>query len=159
MTEKLYYQNPYQKTFEAQVLSCEEKNGTFLIELDRTAFYPEGGGQPGDKGLMENVPVTDVHEKGGIILHTCTSPLSPGSTVHCSIDWLRRFDHMQQHSGEHIVSGMLCSSFRCDNVGFHMGEETVTIDYNTEISWEDLLGIEEKANAYIWEGHELSEKF
>ena len=121
--------------------------------LDRTAFYPEGGGQPADHGVLGGVAVTDVQERDGVVCHTCAGPLAVGSTVHGAIDWQRRFDHMQQHSGEHIVSGMLCSAFHCDNVGFHMGADIVTIDYNADIRWEQVLEGERQGNRYIWEDH------
>ena len=152
-TVKLYYNDAYLREFDATVLACEKGKSGWQITLDQTAFYPEGGGQPADHGTLNGIAVTDVHEKGGIVLHTCEAPLEIGAAVHGSIDWQRRFDHMQQHSGEHIVSGMLCSAFHCDNVGFHMGAETVIIDYNTEISWEDVLRIEAQANRYLWENH------
>ena len=152
-TEKLYYSDAYLKSFDATVLSCEEAKTGYLVTLDRTAFYPEGGGQPADHGTLSGVAVTDVHEKAGVILHTCSAALDVGCTVHGELDWPRRFDHMQQHSGEHIVSGMLCSAFHCDNVGFHMGTDVVTIDYNADMTWEDVLTIEAKANRYLWENH------
>ena len=118
-TTKLYYEDAYLREFDAAVLSCREEQGRYLVVLDRTAFYPEGGGQPADHGVLGGVAVTDVQERDGVVCHTCAGPLAVGSTVHGAIDWQRRFDHMQQHSGEHIVSGMLCSAFHCDNVGFH----------------------------------------
>ena len=152
-TLKLYYENAYMTEFDATVLSCEEGKGGYLVTLDRTAFYPEGGGQPADHGTLGEVAVTDVHEKDGIITHTCCAPLTVGTTVHGKLDWARRFDHMQQHSGEHIVSGMLCSAYNCDNVGFHLGAETVIIDYNAELTWEQVLAVENRANQYLWENH------
>ena len=152
-TEKLYYSDAYLTEFEATVLACEESKKGYLVTLNRTAFYPEGGGQPADHGTLGGVSVTDVHEKDGVVLHTCSAPLAAGAEVHGKIDWQRRFDHMQQHSGEHIVSGMLCQAFHCDNVGFHMGADVVTIDYNAEMTWENVLAIEAKANQYIWENH------
>ena len=152
-TEKLYYADAYLTDFDAIVLTCEETKKGFLVTLDRTAFYPEGGGQPADHGTLDGVAVTDVHEKDGVIAHTCAAALPIGAAVRGRIDWARRFDHMQQHSGEHIVSGMLCSTFHCDNVGFHLGAETVIIDYNAEISWDDVLAVEARANQYLWENH------
>ena len=154
-TTKLYYEDAYLREFDAAVLSCREEQGRYLVVLDRTAFYPEGGGQPADHGVLGGVAVTDVQERDGVVCHTCAGPLAVGSTVHGILDWQRRFDHMQQHSGEHIVSGMLCSAFHCDNVGFHMGADTVTIDYNADISWEQVLEIERRANRYIWENHPI----
>ncbi|MFR6394314.1 MAG: hypothetical protein ACLUNQ_03745 [Oscillospiraceae bacterium] len=111
------------------------------------------GGQPADHGILGGAKVTDVHERDGVILHTCDQALPEGETVHGEIDWARRFDHMQQHSGEHIVSGMLCAAYNCDNTGFHLGEESVIIDYNADIPWEGVLDIEARANRYLWENH------
>ena len=152
-TIKLYYDNVLLRGFDATVLSCDAGKNGWAVVLDRTAFYPEGGGQPSDRGTLGTVRVTDVHEKGGVITHTCDGPLPVGETVHGAIDWARRFDHMQQHSGEHIVSGLLCEAYHCDNVGFHLGEDTVIIDYNADIPWEGVVEIEKKANQYIWEDH------
>ena len=158
-TEKLYYSDPFLKAFTATVLSCEEAKGGFQVVLDRTAFYPEGGGQPADHGQMDGIAVTDVHEKGGVIFHTCEKEVKIGKTVSCAIDWARRFDHMQQHSGEHICSGMICEKFGCDNVGFHMGADMVTIDFNADITWDDLMEIETRANRYIYENHPIDINF
>ena len=123
--------------------------------LDRTAFYPEGGGQPYDTGVLGGAEVLDVHERAGVITHKCASPLPVGAAVHGKIDRARRFDHMQQHSGEHICSGLICARYGCDNVGFHMGAESVTIDFNADIPWEELLEIEAAANRYIYEDHAI----
>ena len=149
-TEKLYYQDPYLTTFTAKVLTCEPAKTGFLVTLDRTAFYPEGGGQPADHGTLGAAAVTDVHEKDGVIFHTCDAPVETGAAVEGSIDWPRRFDHMQQHSGEHILSGLLCSLYDCSNVGFHLGADTVTIDYDRELTWEQVLEAERRANETIW---------
>ena len=149
-TEKLYYRDPYQTAFTARVLTCAPSKTGYLVTLDRTAFYPEGGGQPADHGVLGGVSVTDVYERDGVIFHTCGGPVEPGSTVEGSIDWPRRFDHMQQHSGEHILSGLLCSLYDCDNVGFHLGADTITIDYNRELTWEQVLEAERRANETIW---------
>ena len=148
-TEKLYYQDPFLASFTATVLSCEAAQKGFLVTLDRTAFYPEGGGQPADHGHLGTLRVSDVHEKEGVVFHTVDAPVEIGQRAEGRIDWARRFDHMQQHSGEHILSGILCADYACDNVGFHMGADTVTIDYNTDITWEQALCAEAKANAVI----------
>lgn len=148
-TVKLYYENAFLQDFTAVVESCGAVTGGFAVVLDRTAFYPEGGGQPADHGTLEDARVLDVHEKDGVVTHLCDRELPVGAEVSGHIDWARRFDHMQQHSGEHIVSGMLCSAFHCDNVGFHLGADTVTIDYNADISWEQVQDIERRANRYI----------
>ena len=154
-TVKLYYENAFLQDFTAVVESCGAVKGGFAVILDRTAFYPEGGGQPADHGTLGDARVLDVHEKDGVVAHLCDHELPVGAEVSGHIDWARRFDHMQQHSGEHIVSGMLCSAFHCDNVGFHLGADTVTIDYNADISWEQMQEIERRANRYIWENHPI----
>ena len=103
--------------------------------------------------------MTDVHEKNSVILHNVDRAVEIGKTVTGTIDWGRRFDHMQQHSGEHICSGLICERFHCDNVGFHMGADIVTIDFNADISWEELLEIEAKANQYLYENHPIDIQF
>ena len=157
-TQKLYYQDPYLREFPATVLSCEAAGEVWKVVLDQTAFYPEGGGQPADHGVLKaagrEIPVTDVHEKDGRVVHTCAAPVEAGTVVTGFLDWDRRFDHMQQHSGEHILSGILCRLYHCDNVGFHLGAETVTIDYNVEISWEQALEAERLANEAVWADRE-----
>ncbi len=158
-TEKLYYTDPFLTEFDARVLSCEEAKGGYAVTLDRTAFYPEGGGQPYDTGALGGVEVLEVHEKAGVVTHRCASPLPAGGTVHGKIDWARRFDHMQQHSGEHICSGLICARYGCDNVGFHMGAEVVTIDFNADIPWAELMEIEAAANRYIYEDHAIDIQF
>lgn len=155
MTEKLFYQDAFLKEFSGTVLDCREEKGLWAIILDRTAFYPEGGGQPADHGTLGGVNVVDVREKDGEVLHFCDGKVEIGETVNGTVDWARRFDFMQQHSGEHIVSGILCGKFGCDNVGFHIGHELVTIDFNAELSTEDVIFVEKSANQYIWEDHPL----
>ncbi len=157
-TQKLYYQDPTLREFPATVLSCEAAGEVWKVVLDQTAFYPEGGGQPADHGVLKTaggeIPVTDVHEKSGTVIHTCAAPVEPGTVVTGVLDWARRFDHMQQHSGEHILSGILCRLYDCDNVGFHLGAEAVTIDYNTDITWEQALEAERLANEAVWADRE-----
>ena len=150
MTEKLYYLDAYATTFTAKVLECTEEKKNYKVVLDRTLFYPEGGGQPADMGTLGGVKVLDVHEKDDIVTHTTDKPLEVGAAVEGIIDWERRFDLMQNHSGEHILSGVICAKYGCDNVGFHMGKEMITIDLNTKIPDEDLPWLEEKANEAIW---------
>ncbi len=150
MTEKLYYQDAYATKFTARVLECTEEEKHWAVILDRTLFYPEGGGQPADIGILGGVRVLDVYEKGEDIIHTTDKPLPVGAEVEGEIDWERRFDLMQNHSGEHILSGVICGKYGCDNVGFHMGKDSITIDLNTKIPAEDLPWLEEKANEAIW---------
>ena len=159
MTEKLYYNDPFCKTFTATILSCTREKSGYAVTLDRTAFYPEGGGQPADHGLLGGASVTDTREKDGEILHFCDRPLPVGEAVEGEIDWSRRFDFMQQHSGEHIVSGILCGKFHCDNVGFHIGHDLVTIDFNARLTPEDVLEVERLANRYVWEDHPIDISF
>ena len=151
MTEKLFYQDTFLTDFSGTVLDCREERGQWIVVLDRTAFYPEGGGQPADHGTLGGVNVVDVREKDGEILHFCDGKVDIRETVKGTVDWARRFDLMQQHSGEHIVSGILCRKFGCDNVGFHIGHELVTIDFNAELSTDDAIFVEKSANQYIWE--------
>lgn len=155
MTEKLYYEDALLREFTGVVVDCREEKGQWVVVLDRTAFYPEGGGQPADHGLLDGVNVVDVREKNGEVLHMCDGKVQIGESVSGRIDWSRRFDFMQQHSGEHIVSGILCEKFGCDNVGFHIGHELVTIDFNAELSTADVAFVEKAANQYIWEDHTL----
>lgn len=153
MTEKLFYTDPFLKEFTATVLCCEPEKEQYAVVLDRTAFYPEGGGQSADHGTLDGIAVTDTRQRGDTVVHLCAAPLAVGSTVQGRIDFTRRFDLMQQHSGEHIVSGLICARFDCDNVGFHIGRDTVTIDFNAEITPEELGEIEQLANRYIQEDH------
>lgn len=155
MTEKLYYEDALLREFTGVVVDCREEKGQWVVVLDRTAFYPEGGGQPADHGLLDGVNVVDVREKNGEVLHMCDGKVQIGESVSGRIDWSRRFDFMQQHSGEHIVSGILCEKFGCDNVGFHIGHELVTIDFNAELFTADVAFVEKAANQYIWEDHTL----
>ncbi len=149
MAKRLYYQDPYLFEFDAEVLACEPEKDGFSVTLDRTAFYPEGGGQPADRGWLNEVPVTFVKEADGEIRHFCPRPIAPGTAVHGRVDEARRLDLMQQHSGEHIASGLICSTFHCDNVGFHISDPFVIIDYNVPIAWEDLLKVEDAANRAV----------
>ena len=149
-TDRLYYKDSHMREFDAQVLSCAPGKHGYDVVLDRTAFYPEGGGQPGDTGTLSGVRVTDTHERGGEIVHYCEAPLTPGAAVHGALDWERRFDLMQQHSGEHLLSGIVHRRFGYDNVGFHMGADWVTIDFSGVLTPEELRAVEQEANAAIW---------
>ena len=157
MTEKLFEQDAFLIKFEAAVLSCGKGKRGFDIVLDRTAFYPEGGGQPWDTGRLEipgardKVKVLEVHNREGEIVHTCNHPLEPGTAVAGVIDWDRRFDLMQQHSGEHIVSGLAHALWGCENVGFHLGAEVVIIDFDRPLTQEQLVTLENTANWHLWQ--------
>lgn len=149
-TERLFYKDVYLREFQGKVLSCQPQEGTFRVVLDRTAFYPEGGGQPADRGCLDGSQVIDVVESGDEIVHILREPMEAGREVTGRIDWEWRFRLMQQHSGEHIVSGLIHNTFGYDNVGFHMGSDFITIDLNGIITEEELARIEERANDYIW---------
>ena len=149
-TRKLYYEDCHLSNFSAQVMSCEETDKGYAVTLNATAFYPEGGGQACDLGTLNGVRVTDVREKGEQIIHLCDAPLEVGAEVEGVIDYERRFDLMQQHSGEHIVSGIIHERFGYHNVGFHMGAELVTIDFDGPIPAEVLAEIELEANRAVW---------
>lgn len=150
MTMKLFYADCHMQEFTAQVLSCEENGGKYRVILDATAFYPEGGGQPADHGTLGDVNVLHVKEEGEEIVHFCDAPLPVGETVAGKIDWQRRFDLMQQHSGEHIISGILHALCGAENVGFHLGNDVITIDTDRDISPEILHKAETLANEAIW---------
>ena len=122
MTQRLYYDDVYIKDFTARVVSCVESGGSYEVVLDRTAFFPEGGGQPADNGFIGGAKVFDVQEKVGEVVHCCSEKCPVGAELECRIDYERRFDHMQQHTGEHIFSGFVHSVCGFENVGFHMGE-------------------------------------
>ena len=154
-TKKLYYEDSHLKEFSATVLSCREAKGGWEVALDATVFYPTGGGQNCDLGVLEGTNVLDVKEQGEAVVHLCDKPLEVGSTVTGAIDWKRRFDHMQQHSGEHLVMGQVYGKFGYHNVGFHMGTGLVTIDLDGPVSWEDLMEIEAKTNQIIWENRQV----
>ena len=150
-TEKIYYADCHCATFRARVLECSETEGGFAVTLDRTAFYPLGGGQAADTGTLGGVRVLDTREEGEKIVHLCDGPLTVGSTVAGQIDYDARFVRMQQHTGEHIVSGILHRLYGCHNTGFHMNQGGIVIDFDAVIPAEKLSEIEREANEAIWE--------
>ena len=150
-TRKLYYVDCHVSRFSATVLQCTETEKGFAVILDQTAFYPEGGGQAADTGILGGVRVLDTREQGEAILHFCSGPLTVGETVEGQIDYEPRFDRMQQHTGEHIVSGLIHARYGYHNTGFHMGTESTTIDFDGVIPAEDLPGLEAAANTAIWQ--------
>ncbi len=149
-TIKLYENDSYIKNFTATVIACEEKNGAFLVVLDKTAFFPEGGGQDADKGVINGIEVLDVQIKDDIIYHKLEKSLEIGSTVECEIDWGTRFSRMQNHTGEHIVSGVIHRTFGYNNVGFHMNDTLVTFDVDGPLNDEQIREVEIKANQAIY---------
>lgn len=154
-TIRLYDADAYQTEFEATVLACEEvekKDGkVYQVWLDQTLFFPEEGGQSPDMGTIDGVEVLDVQIKNEVITHTLAAPLTVGTTVKGVVDWKHRFYNMQQHSGEHIFSGIVHKKFGYDNVGFHLSDSIVTMDFNGVISPKEITEIEEKVNQAIIE--------
>lgn len=150
MTIRLYDDDAQLLRFTARVMTCEAKKDGYAVVLDRTAFFPEGGGQGADHGTLGGVRVLDCHDVGGEVVHTTDAPLAPGSEVVGEVDAQRRLDMMQQHSGEHIFSGLVHGHFGYDNVGFHIGSEAVTMDFNGPLTDEDVRMIEREANAIVW---------
>ena len=151
MTEKLYYQNSHLFTFDALVLDCRAEKKGWSVVLDRSCFFPEGGGQPADTGIIGSARVWDVHERAGEIRHYTDAPLTVGESVRGSVDAEQRLRRMQNHSGEHILSGLVHSAFGYDNVGFHMGADCMIIDFSGELGWEQLMELETQVNAVIRE--------
>ncbi len=150
MTEKLYDIDSYLKSFRATVLSCEKYFGNYAVILDKTAFFPEAGGQKSDKGVISGVNVLDVRIDNEVITHITDAPLTVGAIVEGTIDFERRFDFMQQHSGEHIVSGVAHRLYDCENVGFHLSEDIVTLDFDRPLKKEEILRIEKCANEAVF---------
>ena len=150
-TKRLYYEDVYKKEFTAKVLECREAKKGFHIILDESAFYPEGGGQPSDTGALNGVKVLHVSEKGEEIIHELEAPLEEGVLAEGVIDWKKRYDNMQQHTGEHIFSGLVHKHFGYDNVGFHMGTDEVTVDFNGVLTQEQLDELEDEANQLIYD--------
>lgn len=148
-TIKLYDSDCHLSEFEAEVISCEPDGNEYIIILDKTAFFPEGGGQKADTGIIDGIQVIDVQISDGIIYHRTLSPVSEKNTVKCSIERAERFRRMQNHSGEHIISGLAHSLYGCENVGFHLSDE-VTIDFDKELTKEQIKNIEQLANEAVY---------
>lgn len=159
---KLYYEDIHMTEFEATVTECtyDEKKKVYKVVLDQTAFFPEEGGQVADKGTFTFVseagfepvtlPLLDAHIKNDIIYHYVEKEIPVGTIINGNVDWTQRFDFMQQHSGEHIISGLVNKHFGYDNVGFHLGLQEVTLDFNGVLTLEQLRDIELKANEAVW---------
>lgn len=156
MTLKLFENNSLLRCCDATVTACSEKDSLYLVELDQTVFFPEGGGQLSDRGRLGSVPVVHVSEKDGHIYHECTEPLAVGAKVQAVLDWTVRLDRMQQHLGEHILSYACWKLFEANNIGFHMNEDMVTIDLDKELTEEELLKAELYTNEIIWENRPVS---
>lgn len=155
MTEKLYDLDAYLSEFSATVVDCIPVDDGYDAVLDRTAFFPEGGGQYGDVGSLNGIPVTDAQIRSGVIFHRTPEPLPVGSRVEGILDWGERFRRMQNHSGEHIVSGVIYRLFGFRNVGFHLGDTEMTMDYDGVLTKEDLKRVEDQANRLVWENRPI----
>ncbi len=156
-TLKLYDTDAYIKQFSADVLSCEEKDGYYEIILDKTAFFPEGGGQGADTGLIADAKVFDVQSINDVIIHKADSPVALGN-AQCEIDWITRYRRMQNHSGEHILSGIAHSLFGCTNVGFHMGSE-ITVDFDKELTEAEIARLESLANEAVYKNVSITAEY
>lgn len=157
MTDKLYYTDPYISEFTASVLACEPCDGGFHVTLDRSAFYPGGGGQPADSGTVGGSNVLSVFAEDGVIVHITDAPVS--GEVACAIDFDARFRRMQNHTGEHIVSGLFHRLYGANNVGFHMGSEDVTLDLDIELTAEEIARVEALANRAVYENVPVTADF
>ena len=146
---ELFYTNPYLREFDATVVACTEGKKGFEVVLDNTAFYPEGGGQPADLGTLGEAKVSDVRRQNGVIIHFTDKALEVGATVHGVLDWERRYDNMQNHTGEHVLSGVINHAFGYENVGFHMHDDAITIDMDGPMTDDDVKAMEKAANDMI----------
>jgi alanyl-tRNA synthetase len=169
MTDRLYYRDPYLRTFDAIVERVEPRGDRWSVALDRTAFYPTTGGQPFDTGTLGGLRVVDVvdEEDGGIthvveqpgVGHVSDTGLTPGQRVQGEIDWARRFDHMQQHTGQHVLSAAILSVCRARTVSFHLGAAVSTIDLERELSPAEIAAAETEANRVVWEDRPVTIRF
>ncbi len=153
--DTLYYKDNYLTEFTSKVVSCVEEKGKIKVVLENTAFYPEGGGQPSDIGTINGIKVTHVEEKEDVIYHIVDSKLEIGQIVECKIDFENKFANMQNHSAEHIISGLICKTYNANNVGFHMGKDCVTMDFDVLLKEEDIRKIEILANEAVYKNVEI----
>lgn len=159
MTEKLYYKDAYLAEFSATVLACDAVDGGYRVVLDKTAFFPEEGGQYSDRGYIESTRVSGVREESGVIYHISDSPVTVGENVTCRIDFDERYEKMQCHTAEHILSGLIHTYFGLDNVGFHLGADYVTMDVSGVLERQDLDRIEDLANAVVFANVAVTSEF
>ena len=158
-TRRLYEEDSTCRSFCAVVLACKVKGKAFEAALDATAFYPAGGGQPADHGALGGARVMDVHIRDGVVWHTLTAPVHVGETVQGDVDWARRTELSQQHTGEHIVSGIVHAEYGYENVGFHIGEDAVTVDFNGPLTAQELTRLERDANWVVWKNQPVTAEF
>ena len=159
MTERIYYTEPSRRAFEATVTRTGERDGRSLVTLDRTAFYPTSGGQPFDTGRLGSVEVVETIDEDDDIVHVVSAPVAPGTRVRGEIDWARRLDHMQQHTGQHVLSAAFDRLFENRTTSFHMGAEVSTIDLAREATSDELERAVAEANHVVWEDREVSVRF
>ena len=159
MTERIYYTEPSCRAFEAMVTRTGARDGRPLVTLDRTAFYPTSGGQPFDTGRLGSVEVVETIDEDDDIVHVVSAPVAPGTRVRGEIDWARRFDHMQQHTGQHVLSAAFDRLFENRTTSFHMGAEVSTIDLAREATSDELERAVAEANHVVWENREVSVRF
>ena len=156
MTERIYYDDSFKQEFIADVIDYFVENDKYHIRLNKTAFYPEGGGQPADKGCIGESNISHVYELNGKIFHVGDKLPAEKSGLNCKIDWERRFDLMQQHSGQHLLSAVTKDLYQAETVGFHLGESSLTIDTDIKLSQEEMEMIETKCNQFIYENRDIS---
>jgi alanyl-tRNA synthetase len=160
MTERIYYSEPYRRSFDANVLSVDMVAGHTQVALDQTAFYPTSGGQPYDTGSLGGAAVTDVIDReDGTIVHVVSGDLKVGDVVSGEIDWARRFDHMQQHTGQHVLSAAFDRLFGVRTESFHMGQLSSTIDLAREVTASEVAKAEDDANRVVWEDRPVTIRF
>jgi alanyl-tRNA synthetase len=159
MTDRIYYTEPSCRSFQGTVTRAGEHDGRPMVVLDRTAFYPTSGGQPFDTGRLGSVAVIETIDTGGEIVHVVSAPISAGAVVQGEIDWTRRFDHMQQHTGQHVLSAAFDRLFENRTTSFHMGVEVSTIDLAREATASDTERAVDEANRVVWEDREVSVRF
>jgi alanyl-tRNA synthetase len=159
MTDRIYYTEPSCRSFEATVIALDHRGGRPAVVLDRTAFYPTSGGQPFDTGRLGPVDVIETIDEGDHVAHMVSAPVSVGTAVHGEIDWTRRFDHMQQHTGQHVLSAAFDRLLENRTTSFHMGAEASTIDLLREVTSADVERAVDEANRVVWEDREVSVRF
>jgi alanyl-tRNA synthetase len=159
MTQRLYYADAYCRAFDAVVTRVFEHEGRPAALLDRTAFYPTSGGQPFDVGSLGAVSVVDVVELDGDVVHVLSAPLAEQTMVHGEVDWARRFDHMQQHTGQHVLSAAFVHVCAAPTVSFHMGADTSTIDLAAAVEGADVERAVDEANRIVWNDRVVSIRF
>ena len=160
MTTRIYYREPYQKEFDATVVESREVDGRVQVVLDQTAFYPTSGGQPFDTGTLGGAAVTEVIDReDGEVAHVVSGHLKTGDVVHGEIDWRRRFDHMQQHTGQHVLSAAFDGLFAARTESFHLGETAATIDLGRPVTPEQIAEAEAESNRIVWEDRVVGIRF